>query len=204
MAHGIQVGWCASPRSQGGRWQFSSSTLCLAEKIAQTNKNARYVLQNSRGRKLAVKRTRIVLKVGLPRWHTSSWSKLVPPCAWPPHVPQEPIPLASTTAQKRPKQGARAAVLEQQDRAFPLITDVYRPHLFITAAQTLALVDTALLPTCHSCWLLFVFKYCLPSTPASVLKTVQFTKIPTWIMEPKYFNFTEEELAEEHLMLVEE
>lgn len=61
---GRLVWFSAQPRRQLAIFQLP--TLWLAEKIAQPNKNAGYALQNSRGRKLAVKRTHVVLKVGLP------------------------------------------------------------------------------------------------------------------------------------------
>lgn len=65
MVDGIRRHQYHSLSSEGGRWQFSSYILWLTEKITQTNKNDRYVLQNSRGRNLAVKRARVILKVAL-------------------------------------------------------------------------------------------------------------------------------------------
>lgn len=47
MAAGIWGHWYHSLSRQGGSWQFFSCILWVAEKNAQTNKNERYVWQNS-------------------------------------------------------------------------------------------------------------------------------------------------------------
>lgn len=96
VAGGIWRCWYHSLSSQGSRWQFSSYILWLTETIARTSKTDRYILRNSRGSSLAIKRTLLVLKVVLAHWR-----------------------------------------MQKGD---------YRPHLFITIAQTLVLADTAPLP----------------------------------------------------------
>lgn len=142
---------CFSLSSQESRWQFSSYRLWLAEKIAQTNKNDRCALWNSTGRKVVVKRTRgpevamhpVCLSASFPVLDLFTFSKNR--SLWPvlPHRniqngdPEQP-PCTS--------------------RSLSYYYRCYQPYLFITTAQTPVLVDTAPLPTCHSCWLVFVFK----------------------------------------------